>query len=326
MSPSAKKRLKNTVVSKMQDEEPRDKIQQPVSKVIARNRLKVVLKNLSLLKLLESSNPRTQELHNLAKRCWNSLLRVPKIRRVSSGHEDVWDTVEQNNKDLQEAGCPNKKLDSKKSESLREPEDPEQSRPKAALREGHTAQQAVPHEEEWPEPEVPVTSKGRGRPTGPGAQERQSPTADPRIVFLKTHQYRPPVEDMKQLDTADQWTWCEGLPTRVHLPGPRVMCRPSALRWVKRCCTRLCSASLELPMVRPYKLTQVGALGKEGTGSVVLRWVIHCLEASGGAICYGSESHRSPSVNLGARGVRRGRRSRNHLNRRDGRENSRVYK
>uniref|UniRef100_A0A8C9CRX4 TP53 target 5 n=1 Tax=Phocoena sinus TaxID=42100 RepID=A0A8C9CRX4_PHOSS len=265
----------------MQDEEPRDKIQQPVSKVIARNRLKVVLKNLSLLKLLESSNPRTQELHNLAKRCWNSLLRVPKIRRVSSGHEDVWDTVEQNNKDLQEAGCPNKKLDSKKSESLREPEDPEQSRPKAALREGHRAQQAVPHEEEWPEPEVPVTSKGRGRPTGPGAQERQSPTADPRIVFLKTHQYRPPVEDMKQLDIADQWIWCEGLPTRVHLPGPRVMCRPSALRWVKRCCTRLCSASLELPMVR---------------------------------------------VNLGARGVRRGRRSRNHLNGRDGRENSRVYK
>uniref|UniRef100_A0A8C6AH94 TP53 target 5 n=2 Tax=Monodon monoceros TaxID=40151 RepID=A0A8C6AH94_MONMO len=279
MSPSAKKRLKNTVVSKMQDEEPRDKIQQPVSKVIARNRLKVVLKNLSLLKLLESSNPRTQELHNLAKRCWNSLFRVPKIRRVSSGHEDVWDTVEQNNKDLQEAGCPNKKLDSKKSEPLREPEDPEQSRPKAALREGHTAQQAVPHEEERPEPEVPVTSKSRGLPTGPGAQERQSPTADPRVVFLKTHQYRPPMEDMKQLDTADQWIWCEGLPTRVHLPGPRVMCRPSALRWVKRCCTRLCSASLELPMARPYKV-----------------------------------------------GVRRGRRSRNHLNGRDGRENSRVYK
>ncbi|XP_059934145.1 TP53-target gene 5 protein [Mesoplodon densirostris] len=236
MSPSAKKRLKNRVVSKRQHEEPQDKIQQPVSKVIERNRLKAVLKNLSLLKLLKISNPRTQELQNLAKRCWNSLFRVPKILRVSSGHEDVWDTVEQNNKDLQEAGCPNKKLDSKKLEPLREPEDPEQSRPKAALR------------------EVPMTSKGRGLPTGPGAQERQSPTADPRVVFLKTHQYRPPMEDMKQLDTADQRIWFEGLPTRVHLPGRRVMCRSSPLRWVKRCCTRLCSASLELPMVRPYKM------------------------------------------------------------------------
>lgn len=44
-----------------------------------------VLKNLSLLKLLKSSNPRIQELHNLAKRCWNSLLRVPKILGISTG-------------------------------------------------------------------------------------------------------------------------------------------------------------------------------------------------------------------------------------------------
>ncbi|XP_054938787.1 TP53-target gene 5 protein [Physeter macrocephalus] len=235
----------------MQDKEPQDKIQQPVSKVIERKRLKAVLKNLSLLKLLKSSNPRTQELHNLAKRCWHSLLRVPKILEVSSGHEDVWDTVEQNHKDLQEAGCPKKKLDSKKLEPLRESE---QSRLKAARRARRAARQAVPCKEERLEPAVPVTSKGHGLPTGPGAQERQSPAGDPRVIFLKTHQYRTPMEGVKQLDTADQWIWFEGLPTRVHLPGPRVMCRSSALRWVKRCCTRLCSASLELPMVRPYKV------------------------------------------------------------------------
>ncbi|XP_059754141.1 TP53-target gene 5 protein [Balaenoptera ricei] len=267
----------------MQDEEAQDKIQQPVSKVIVRNRLKAVLKNLSLLKLLKSSNPRTQQLHNLARRCWNSLLRVPKMLGVSSGYDDVWDKAEQNKKDLQEAGCPSKKLDSKKSEPLRESEE---SRPKAAPGERHTAQTAGPQREEQMQPEVPVTSKGHGLPTDPGAQEGQSPTGDPRVVFLKTRQYRTPMKDMKQLETADQCIWFEGLPTRVHLPGPRVMCRSSALRWVKRRCTRLCSASLELPMVRPYK---------------VRPW-------------------------MGARGVRRGQRLRNHLNGRDGRENSRVYK
>ncbi|KAM9057646.1 TP53-target gene 5 protein [Megaptera novaeangliae] len=256
----------------MQDEEAQDKIQQPVSKVIVRNRLKAVLKNLSLLKLLKSSNPRTQQLHNLARRCWNSLLRVPKMLGVSSGtvledqglglalltavplparYDDIWDKAEQNKKDLQEAGCPSKKLDSTKSEPLRESEE---SRPKAALGERHTAQTAVPQREEQMQPEVPVTSKGHGLPTDPGAQEGQSPAGDPRVVFLKTRQHRTPMKGMKQLETADQRIWFEGLPTRVHLPGPRVMCRSSARRWVKRRCTRLCSASLELPMVRPYKV------------------------------------------------------------------------
>nr|XP_058893888.1 TP53-target gene 5 protein [Kogia breviceps] len=252
----------------MQDEEPQDKIQQPVSKVIERKRLKGVLKNLSLLKLLKSLNPRTQELHNLAKRCWNSLLRVPKILEVSSGHEDVSDTVGQNHNALQEAGCSNKKLDSKKSEPLRESEQlrlkaarrarrPARRARRMARRARRVAQQAVPCREERLEPlepVVPMTSKGHGLPTGPGAQERQSPAGNAGVVFLKTHQYRTPMEGMKQLDVADRCIWFEGLPTRVHLPGPRVMCRSSALRRVKRCCTRLCSASLELPMVHPYKV------------------------------------------------------------------------
>lgn len=43
-----------------------------------------VLRNLSLLKILKSSNHRILELHNLAKRCWNSLLSVPKILHIAS--------------------------------------------------------------------------------------------------------------------------------------------------------------------------------------------------------------------------------------------------
>ncbi|KAB1262210.1 TP53-target gene 5 protein, partial [Camelus dromedarius] len=209
-----------------QDEEPQDKIQQPVSKVIERNRLKMVLKNLSLLKLLKCSNPRIQELHNLAKR-----------------NDGIQNKVEQNDEELQEARCPYKKLEPT-GESLK---------PKAGLGEKHTAQEAVSQKEEQIEPEVPMTSRGCGLTTGPGARGRQPPTGN-RVIFLKIHQYRGPMRDKKQLEAADQCIWFEGLPTRVHLPGPRVMCRSSALRWVKRCCTRFCSASLELPMVHPYKV------------------------------------------------------------------------
>ncbi|XP_023106969.2 TP53-target gene 5 protein isoform X2 [Felis catus] len=273
MSPSARKRPKNRMVSKLQDEEPRDKIPQPVSKAIRRNRLKMVLKNLSLLKLLKSSNPRIQELHNLAKRCWNSLLRVPKILGISTRSSNVCDRVEQDNEELQEAGCPEKTLESKKLQSTGEL--------KQGLGEKNKAQEspaAVLQGKEQMEPELPRTSKdhglttfpgaqGRQSPKGeprtskdhglttfPGAQGRQSPKGEPRIIFLKTYQHKTPMGDKQQLEAADQWIWFEGLPTRIHLPGPRVMCRSSTLRWVKRCCTRFCSASLELPMCHPYRV------------------------------------------------------------------------
>uniref|UniRef100_A0A8C6VAC8 Uncharacterized protein n=1 Tax=Naja naja TaxID=35670 RepID=A0A8C6VAC8_NAJNA len=37
----------------------------------------------------------------------------------------------------------------------------------------------------------------------------------------------------------------KGLPQRFHMPAPRMLCRPSALRWTKPCCTRSCNESLE---------------------------------------------------------------------------------
>lgn len=113
---------------------------------------------------------------------------------------------------------------------------------------------AVPEREEQMESEVPQTSGGHGLTTCPGARGRQIPTGDSQVVFLKNHQQRTPMGDMEQLEAADRWVWYEGLPTRIHLPGPRVMCRSSTLRWIKRCCTRFCSASLELPMCHLYKV------------------------------------------------------------------------
>ncbi|XP_054429503.1 TP53-target gene 5 protein [Pteronotus mesoamericanus] len=247
MSPSAKKRPKNSVVFKMQEEKLQDNIQQPVHKLIEWNQLKMVLKNLSFLRLFKSSNPRIQELHNLAKRCWNSPLKVRKVLLISRNNAVCY-KVDQDTEELQEASCSKKKRESKMLESIKKPKE---SEPKVGRRERRKVRQshsAVPGREQA-EPEAPKTSRDHRLTTCPGAWERQMPTGDHRVVFLKTHD-----GDMEQLAVADQWIWFEGLPTRIHLPGPRVMCRSSTLRWVKRCCTRFCSASLELPMCHPYRV------------------------------------------------------------------------
>ncbi|XP_037020331.2 TP53-target gene 5 protein [Artibeus jamaicensis] len=231
----------------MQDEKLQDDIQQPVHKLIEWNQLKMVLKNLSFLRLFNSSNPRIQELHNLAKRCWNSPLKVRKVLLISSS--TVCYKVYQNTEELQEARCSMKKLESKTFKSTKKPKE---SEPKVGLRERKRvweSRAAVPEREEQVEPEGPKASRVHRLAACAGAGERQLPTGDPGVVFLKTQH-----GDTEQLEVADRWIWFEGLPTRIHLPGPRVMCRPSAQRWVKRCCTRFCSASLELPMCHPYRV------------------------------------------------------------------------
>lgn len=152
----------------------------------------------------------------------------------------------QNNEGLQEAKCSKKKP---KSKNLGKPKE---LKSKVRVPEKKMVQQsgaAMPEGEEQVKPEVPKISRGHGLITCPGAWGRQLPTGDPGVLFLKNHQ-----RDMEQLEVANQWNWFEGLPRRIHLPGPRVMCRPSSRRLVKRCCTRFCSASLELPMCHPYRV------------------------------------------------------------------------
>lgn len=168
------------------------------------------------------------------------LTTVPLLARNNT----VCTKMGQNNKGLQEAKCSKKKMESKNlgkpkklKSKVRVPEKKKVQQPSAAVPEG-----------EQVEPEVPKTSRGHGLITCPGAWGRQLPTGDPGVIFLK------PGGDMQQLEVADQWNWFEGLPRRIHLPGPRVMCRPSTMRLVKRCCTRFCSASLELPMCHPYRV------------------------------------------------------------------------
>ncbi|XP_006839402.1 PREDICTED: TP53-target gene 5 protein [Chrysochloris asiatica] len=250
MSPSAKKRSKSGVASKIQAEEPQDIRRHPVNKTIERTRLKTVLKNLSLLKLLKSPNPRIQELYNLAKRCWYSLFRVPKI--LINSRDNSCSRMTQNKK-LQEAECPKEKPKSKKLEYTEEPKEMKLKKAKAQVGSEYKAKrspEAVQQNEQM-RLEVPRTS--RSCYLTPGARRSQAATRGPQVVFLKNYHLRTPTGDMKQEDAAGQWFWFEGLPTRIHLPGPRVMCRASTLRSAKRCCTRYCSAKLKLPMCHPCR-------------------------------------------------------------------------
>ncbi|XP_005392490.1 PREDICTED: TP53-target gene 5 protein isoform X2 [Chinchilla lanigera] len=253
MCPSAKKKSKNRVVSKTGDENLQDKTKQSVYKAIERNRLKMVLRNLSILKLLKISNIRIQELHNLARRCWNLMLRVPTMLHVSSGEDNVSNTVQPNN-ELQEAKCLEKNLELKKRKSTGKPKEARPSEweyeEPGVSNTAPCSRVAVPRTEEQREPDIPRTSRGHG--LNRVAQRRQ--LGGPQVIILKTYNYRTRRKDEKQLDVNGQYTWFEGLPTRIHLPGPKVMCRSSKLRWVKRCCTRFCSATLEMPRYRSYKV------------------------------------------------------------------------
>ncbi|XP_004687085.1 PREDICTED: TP53-target gene 5 protein [Condylura cristata] len=248
MSPSVKKRPESRVISKKYDKESQDIIQKPVSTEIERNRLKMVIKNLSLLRVLKSSNPRIQEMHTLAKRCWDSLIRVPRTLCVSP-RNDVCKKGKLHNAGLPGATYPKNKLQCKGEPGESEPEGWKPRRRLGERTKGSPSRERLP--EEQAEPAHPRTWS---QDSGPGARGGRPPLGNPRVVFLKPLRHRAPKWGAKQPEEAGQWMWFEGLPTRVHLPGPRVMCRSSARRWVKRCCTRFCSASLELPRHPPYRV------------------------------------------------------------------------
>ncbi|KAL6034142.1 hypothetical protein STEG23_035442 [Scotinomys teguina] len=241
MNSSKKKRPKNRVVSKVQDERLQDKISQPISKLIERNRLKMVLKNLSLLKLLKSSNSRIQELHSLARRCWNSMFRIPKILQIPSRDTNVCKKGKHGNEELQEIRAPEKKPESKKAKSTEDLK--EKTSKKWKLNEkSKVSPAAVSQRKKQAESKVIRIYKSCGLHTR--AQKRKQHVKRPRIVFLKTYRHRSPMVDKKPLEITDQLVWFEGLPTRIHLPGRRIMCRSSTRRCVKRPCIRSCSLSL----------------------------------------------------------------------------------
>lgn len=169
--------------------------------------------------------------------------------------DSVCNKVKPNNEELQDATCLERNLESKQVEPIGKPKEERPNEYEKEPEAGNVVEGspvAVPRKEEQMDPDIPRRSTGHGLKT---ATERQQLfKRGLHVIFLKTYNYRTAGVDMKQLDVDGQYTWFEGLPTRIHLPGPRVLCRPSKLRWTNRRCTRFCSASLDMPMYRSYKV------------------------------------------------------------------------
>ncbi|XP_025029188.1 TP53-target gene 5 protein [Python bivittatus] len=63
----------------------------------------------------------------------------------------------------------------------------------------------------------------------------------------------------------------KGLPQRFHMPAPRTLCRPSALRWTKPCCTRSCNETLEHIITIHYSECQKSYSVSNQT-SIIVAW------------------------------------------------------
>ncbi|KAM9061216.1 TP53-target gene 5 protein [Sarcophilus harrisii] len=200
------------------------------------------MKNLSLLKLLKKSNPRVISLHNLAKSCWKLLFQVPQILRVSSR----WVSV------VLITPYPfhyHSRTSSGTSSKLMEMN-------RAPIEIGDLV--AKNAKVEKAKANMEKAKRGAKKATKAKSQccsfsissSKVKATKGSHFIVLKTF---PKSRKATPQNFSKSWTWFEGLPKRIHIPAPRTLCRPSSLRWVKRCCTRFCSATLELPRAYPYK-------------------------------------------------------------------------
>ncbi|XP_027704547.1 TP53-target gene 5 protein [Vombatus ursinus] len=190
------------------------------------NQLRTVMKNLSLLKLLKKSNPRVIGLHSLAKSCWKLLFQVPQILRVSSrtssGTSSQLMEMDRAPIEIGDLVAKNAKVEKAKAKV--------EKAKREAKKTTSTESQCCPFS---------ISS----------CYSKAKTTKASHFIVLKTF---PKSHKATSQNFSTPWTWFEGLPKRIHIPAPRALCRPSALRWVKRCCTRFCSASLELPRAYPY--------------------------------------------------------------------------
>ncbi|XP_061486296.1 TP53-target gene 5 protein isoform X2 [Rhineura floridana] len=78
-------------------------------------------------------------------------------------------------------------------------------------------------------------------PPRPNADVTDEPVMDVEEVTIdKEAESNPSAETSLEAPSSEM---CEalclkGLPLRIHMPAPKMLCRPSSLRWIKPCCTR----------------------------------------------------------------------------------------
>nr|XP_020644931.1 TP53-target gene 5 protein [Pogona vitticeps] len=78
-----------------------------------------------------------------------------------------------------------------------------------------------------------------------------------KVTIDKEIEAKPSVETSLEASSDLYEALClKGLPQRFHMPAPKMLCRPSAMRWVKPCCTRSCYETLEHVITIPYSKCQ----------------------------------------------------------------------
>ncbi|CAM5152812.1 unnamed protein product [Eretmochelys imbricata] len=93
------------------------------------------------------------------------------------------------------------------------------------------------------DPDKPQTDAGANPVTDPEDMDTDAAAVQSNLELpLKT---QPP--DLHQK------CWFEGLPKRLHVPAPKVLCRPATQRWIKPCCTRSCGETLEHTLTIQYQ-------------------------------------------------------------------------
>ncbi|XP_036607764.1 TP53-target gene 5 protein [Trichosurus vulpecula] len=197
------------------------------------NQLRTVMKNLSLLKLLKKSNARVISLHSLAKSCWKLLFQVPQILRVSSRTSSGTSSqlMEMDRAPIEIGDLVAKSAKVEKAKAKAKAKAKVEKAKRETKKKTRTKNQCC---------SFSISS----------SYSKAKATKTSHFIVLKTF---PKSYKATPQNFSKPCTWFEGLPKRIHIPAPRTLCRPSALRWVKRCCTRFCSASLELPRAYPYK-------------------------------------------------------------------------
>ncbi|XP_019395213.1 PREDICTED: TP53-target gene 5 protein [Crocodylus porosus] len=208
------------------------------NKVQKKNRLKKILKKLSLLKLIKQADRRILRLRVLASRCWK-LLTFEKPASLVPGPAGT-------KASSMEPKKPGVDADTSPVVNTATETDPDIT---------DVSPTTHPNVETAPiiEDADPVTIAGDDMEIDADIVDARPASeddmmADANLVLCNPE---PPLEVQPEIQ---EWRACfEGLPQRLHVPAPKVLCRPAVQRWIKPCCTRSCGQTLEHPSTVWYR-------------------------------------------------------------------------
>ncbi|KAJ1142484.1 hypothetical protein NDU88_008798 [Pleurodeles waltl] len=236
--------------------------------------LKTLMKQLSLLRLLKGGDVRVHHVHQIATKCWKAL--HPGTPQSSGKQSSRWEGCVYVDAELKENGitsCDQEHLGASKDSttSLQDTSEALNKRTSHIQDSLVALNEITPpvHDSSWAlnersplyqkssrvlneEPTTIVESLEVGStrtPTNHGSSRTSN-------EVVSVHNVPCPSQESKAPDTHEKLLsqWFNSLPQRLVLPFPKVLCRPSRLRWVKPCCTRSCDDCLENNNIFQYHL------------------------------------------------------------------------